>query len=98
MTIEVERFSGEARRVLSLAVDEAKRMNMDYVGTEHLLLGILRQGEGLGARILESFGITLKEKTRYVIGKPSEKNIEMAWKLLEIKARVEELLSRIKEE
>jgi ATP-dependent Clp protease ATP-binding subunit ClpC len=47
--------------VIELAVDEARRLNHHYIGTEHLLLGLLREGEGIGAGVLESFGLNLQE-------------------------------------
>ncbi len=50
-----------AKRVIELAVDEARRMNHNYIGTEHLLLGLLREREGAAVSVLESFGITLEK-------------------------------------
>lgn len=52
-----------AKRVIELAVDEARRLNHTYIGTEHLLLGLLREGEGVAAGVLESLGVSL-EKVR----------------------------------
>ncbi|MBI2934091.1 MAG: ATP-dependent Clp protease ATP-binding subunit [Chloroflexi bacterium] len=52
-----------AKRVIELAVDEARRLNHSYIGTEHLLLGLLREGEGVAAGVLESLGVNL-EKVR----------------------------------
>ena len=52
-----------AKKVVELAVDEARRMNHTYIGTEHLLIGLLREGEGVAAGVLESLGVTL-EKVR----------------------------------
>ncbi len=52
-----------AKRVIELAVDEAKRLNHHYIGTEHLLLGLVREGEGIAAGVLESQGASL-EKVR----------------------------------
>ena len=52
-----------AKRVIELAVDEARRFNSGYIGTEHLLLGLLRESDGVACNVLESFGITL-ERTR----------------------------------
>ena len=52
-----------AKKVIELAVDEARRMNHRYIGTEHLLLGMVREGEGIAAGVLESFGLRL-EKVR----------------------------------
>ncbi len=48
-----------AKRVIELAVDEARRLNHNYIGTEHLLLGLLREGEGVAAGVLESLGVNL---------------------------------------
>ena len=50
-----------AKKVIELAVDEAHHLNHSYIGTEHLLLGLIREGEGIGAQVLESFGLSLKE-------------------------------------
>jgi ATP-dependent Clp protease ATP-binding subunit ClpA len=49
-----------AKKVIELAVDEARRMKHHYIGTEHLLLGLVREGEGVAAGVLESFGVSLK--------------------------------------
>ena len=49
-----------AKRVIELAVDEARHFNSSYIGTEHLLLGLLREGEGTACGVLESFGITVE--------------------------------------
>lgn len=55
----LNRFNERAQRVLSLAREEALSFNHQYIGTEHLLLGLLREQEGLAARALESLGVTL---------------------------------------
>src|SRR3974390_2591056 len=52
-----------AKKVIELAVDEARRLNHHYIGTEHLLLGLVREGEGIAAGVLESLGVKL-EKVR----------------------------------
>ena len=52
-----------AKKVIELAVDEARRLNHHYIGTEHLLLGLVREGEGIAAGVLESLGVNL-EKVR----------------------------------
>jgi len=54
-----ERFTDRARRVIVLSQDEARQLSHDYIGTEHLLLGMLREGEGVAAVALEGSGITL---------------------------------------
>ncbi len=54
-----ERFTDRARRVVVLAQEEARLLNHNYIGTEHLLLGLIHEGEGVAARSLESLGISL---------------------------------------
>jgi ATP-dependent Clp protease ATP-binding subunit ClpC len=54
-----QRFTERARRVVVLAQEEARRLRHNYIGTEHLLLGVLREEEGVGARVLASLGVTL---------------------------------------
>ena len=54
-----DRFNDRAKRVLALAQDEAIRFNHNYIGVEHLLLGLVREGEGVAARVLDSLGIDL---------------------------------------
>jgi len=55
-----ERFTDRARRVVVLAQEEARLLNQNYVGTEHLLLGLIHEGEGVAAKALESLGISLE--------------------------------------
>jgi hypothetical protein len=55
-----ERFTDRARSVLVLAQEEARLLNHSFIGTEHLLLGVLHEGDGVGARALQSLGITLE--------------------------------------
>ena len=50
-----------AKRVIEFAVDEARRSSSSYIGSEHLLLGLLRESEGVASSILQSFGITLEQ-------------------------------------
>src|SRR5436189_5899637 len=64
-----------AKKVIELAVDEARLLNHRYIGTEHLLLGLLREGNGIGAGVLESFGLSLQEvraKTIQVLNEQSK--------------------------
>src|SRR3954467_5390074 len=56
-----ERFTERARQVVVLAQEEARSLRHNYIGTEHLLLGLLREEEGLAARVLESFDVTIEE-------------------------------------
>jgi ATP-dependent Clp protease ATP-binding subunit ClpC len=55
-----ERFTDRARRVVVLAQEEARMLNHDYIGTEHILLGLIGEGEGVAAKALESLGISLE--------------------------------------
>ncbi len=55
-----ERFTNQARRVVVLAQEESRSLNHNYIGTEHLVLGLLREGRGTGARALESLDVTLE--------------------------------------
>ena len=61
-----ERFTERARQVVVLAQDEARALKHNYIGTEHILLGLLRQEKGLAARVLESLGITVEEVRAHV--------------------------------
>jgi ATP-dependent Clp protease ATP-binding subunit ClpA len=56
-----DRFTDRAKRVLALSQDEAVRFNHNYIGPEHLLLGLIREGEGVAARALDSLGVKLSE-------------------------------------
>ena len=59
-----EKFSERARRVLSLAQEEAQRFNHNYIGTEHILLGLVRETEGVAARVLSSLPSTSQRCVR----------------------------------
>ncbi len=56
-----ERFTERARQVVVLAQDESRRLGHPYIGTEHILLGLLREEEGIAARVLEQLDITVEE-------------------------------------
>ena len=62
----LERFTDQARRVIVLAQDEARMLNHDRVGTEHLLLGLIHEDQGVAAEALESLGISLEAVRREV--------------------------------
>jgi ATP-dependent Clp protease ATP-binding subunit ClpC len=62
------RFTERARKVIILAKEEARRFNHDYIGTEHILLGLVREGEGVAASVLQKMGVSL-EKIRLEIEK-----------------------------
>jgi ATP-dependent Clp protease ATP-binding subunit ClpC len=75
MASRFDKFSERARRVLTLAQEEAKRLNHNYIGTEHVLLGLLREEEGVAAKILVNMGASLskmRSAVEYIIG-PGEK-------------------------
>ena len=56
-----ERFTDRARRVIVLAQEEARTLQHNYIGTEHLLLGLIREGEGVAAKALASKGVNLDD-------------------------------------
>jgi len=67
-------FTPRAKKVLELSLREALQMGHNYIGTEHILLGLLREGEGVAARVLNSLGITLsnvKEKVKEILNRQS---------------------------
>ena len=96
-----ERFTDAARQVVVLAQDEARALRHNYIGTEHILLGLLREREGLAARVLESLGITLnavRTQVERIIGRGDEATIGQipftprARKVLELSLR--EMIAR----
>jgi Clp amino terminal domain, pathogenicity island component len=67
-----KRFTDRARRVVVLAQEEARRLDHDWIGTEHLLLGLIHEGDGVAARALESLGISLqavRQQVEEIIGR-----------------------------
>ena len=69
-----QRFSDRARRVVVLAQEEARMLNHNYIGTEHLLLGLIQEGEGVAAKALESMNISLeavRNQVEEIIGRGS---------------------------
>ena len=72
MASRFEKFSERARRVLSLAQEEAGELNHNYIGTEHVLLGLAREPEGVGTRVLVSLGVDLskiRSAVTFIIGR-----------------------------
>ncbi|NBR22575.1 MAG: NDP-hexose 4-ketoreductase, partial [Micrococcales bacterium] len=66
-----EKFTDKARRVVVLAQEEAKSLNHNYIGTEHILLGLIHEGEGVAAKALEALGISqeaVRDQVREIIG------------------------------
>jgi len=60
-------FTPRAKRVLELSLEEARQLGHNYIGTEHLLLGLIREGEGVAARVLENLGVDLSKVRTQVI-------------------------------
>ena len=91
-----ERFTDRARRVVVLAQEEARTLNHNYIGTEHILLGLIHEGEGVAARALKSLGISLqavRQQVEEIIGQGQQplsghfpftprakKVLELAWR------------------
>jgi ATP-dependent Clp protease ATP-binding subunit ClpC len=67
-----ERFTDRGRRVVVLAQEEGRMLNHNYIGTEHILLGLIREGDGVAAKALESLGISLdavRQQVGEIIGR-----------------------------
>ncbi len=72
MASRFEKFSERARRVLTIAQEEARNLNHSYIGTEHILLGLVREEEGVAARVLTNLGISLgkvRSAVEFIIGR-----------------------------
>ena len=72
MTSRFEKFSERARKVLSLAQEEAQRFNHNYISTEHILLGLVRESEGVAAKVLSNLGVELakvRSSVEFIIGR-----------------------------
>src|SRR5947209_18111280 len=71
-----ERFTDRARKVMQLTNQEAQRFNHEYIGTEHILLGLVKEGEGVAANVLKNLGLDLhtirREIEKIVLGGPGE--------------------------
>jgi ATP-dependent Clp protease ATP-binding subunit ClpC len=101
-----ERFDDEARRVVVLAQEEARRLDHDYIGTEHLLLGVLRQDDAVGAKALRELGISLDDvraSVEEIVGRgagPSADHLPFTWRAKDVlriavdQARARESLTR----
>jgi excisionase family DNA binding protein len=69
---QFNKFTDRARKVLSLAQEEAQRFQHNYIGTEHLLLGLVRESDGVAARVLNNLGVSLNDArsaVEYIIGR-----------------------------
>jgi ATP-dependent Clp protease ATP-binding subunit ClpC len=72
MADRFDKFTERARRVLTLAQEEAQRFNHNYIGTEHLLLGLVREGDGVAAKVLNNLGVELskvRSAVEFIIGR-----------------------------
>src|ERR671923_2661473 len=72
MTDNLTRFTKRARNAMTLAQEEAQRLNHNYIGTEHLLLGLVREGEGIAAKVLGNLGVELskaRSAVEFIIGR-----------------------------
>ncbi|MDE3228436.1 MAG: hypothetical protein KGO05_01035 [Chloroflexota bacterium] len=72
MADRFDKFTERARRVLTLAQEEAQRFNHNYIGTEHLLLGLVREGDGVAAKVLQELGVELdkvRSAVEFIIGR-----------------------------
>src|SRR5213080_2641096 len=72
MTDRFDKFTERARKVLTLAQEEATRFNHNYIGTEHLLLGLIREGGGVAAKVLNNLGVELdnvRSQVEFIIGR-----------------------------
>ena len=67
-------FTPRAKRVLELSLEEARQLGHNYIGTEHLLLGLIREGEGVAARVLENLGVDLSKVRSQIIQSLGENN------------------------
>src|SRR5690242_21820792 len=72
MADKFDKFTERARKVLTLAQEEAQRFNHNYIGTEHLLLGLVREGDGVAANVLSNLGVELnkvRSPVEFIIGR-----------------------------
>jgi hypothetical protein len=70
--VRFDKFTERARKVLSLAQEEAQRFNHNFIGTEHLLLGLVREGDGVAAKVLAQMGVELpqvRRRVEFIIGR-----------------------------
>jgi ATP-dependent Clp protease ATP-binding subunit ClpA len=90
-----------AKKVMELAIDEARRLNHHYVGTEHILLGLVREGEGIAAGVLESLGVNLEKvrtATIQVLSNASASSTQVSWQADEIIVLTDQEVSNAQDE
>ena len=87
-------FTDRVRKVLQMAREEAARLHHEYVGTEHILLGLIREGEGVAAAVLQKLNVDLEEIQQKSLPSQDDEIEEKKIKLhkLALKDRMEELL------
>lgn len=72
---QFDKFTERMRKVLTLSTEEALRLRHNYIGTEHLLLGLVAEGEGVAARVLQNLGVALddvRQRVEYIIGRGNQ--------------------------
>ena len=82
MADKFDKFTERARKVLTLAQEEAQRFNHNYIGTEHLLLGLVREGDGVAARVLTNMGVQLpkvRSAVEFIIGRGDQAPYRRYW-------------------
>jgi Clp amino terminal domain, pathogenicity island component len=91
LALVFERFTERARQVVVLAQEEARTLKHNYIGTEHILLGLLREEEGLAARVLESLDITV-ERVREQVVRIADSGEEVASGQIPVSPRAKKVL------
>src|SRR6476659_4541073 len=66
-TVQTIHYTPRAKKVIELSMDEARKLGHSYVGTEHVLLGLIREGEGVAARVLNNLGVSLNKARQQVL-------------------------------
>ena len=77
MSSRFDKFTERARKVLALAQEEAQRFNHNYISTEHILLGIVSEGTGVGTKVLANLGVELpkvRTAVEFIIGRGESKS------------------------
>jgi hypothetical protein len=87
-----ERFTDRAQKVMSLANQEAQRLNHEHVGTEHILIGLMAEGSGVGATVLKELGVDLKKARTAVLGLVEEGREPVAAEKLPHTARAKKVV------
>ncbi len=73
-----QRFTQRARRIIMWGQEEAGKLNSSHVGTEHLLLGLIRENEGVGAQLLLKMGISLEQARQKTVEDPAKQRYNAA--------------------